>query len=584
MSQISRIFELVDRAQADVYEKFIELDEVGNEFMSSDFNSDEQRALLVKQANVLISKIPDLLRVVESQLKELPTQDSQKLNYPEKLALYREKPLFLRSQLKEIQLLSLTAEADYFHKKRIERYVQPYEESLPQDLKSELFAGRSESKETSEQTIEDQILTHNKNITNSLKLTKRLMTMSVMQTELNIDNLDQQSKDLSQLNDKLVDLESVLQKSRQIVKFIEKQDKKDRRRIYISFGFLLLCCLWVLWRRVLKVPAKILMWTLFRVFGVIGWVNLLIGRVSGPSAVSDLAQNVQVTHSLSTSQAVHTLTQSLSHDKNDFVVDKGDAEFEEEAKLSELEPETVTTSTYADIDDSESIPAEENEMVDELTATQEILHAGDTEETGAVEEDEVLPESSIQSENSAALEEISESSTQLISDDLELDEPEAAAIIELFEDVIEAELEQPVEFEVENNAEEPSDDNTIVSDPNVAYSPNEESESEPTEDLNPPVAEEPQAEQLRHETLPTDLSEEAAVEISVDVVDDSSSPWPSESEIRAGAERVEVENPAKELATAEHTLIETPKVAIEDPVLEPHTEVRHLSLAHHDEL
>lgn len=578
MSQISRIFELVDRAQADVYEKFLEMDEIGDEFVSSELNSDEQRALLVKQADTLISKIPDLLRVIESQLKQLPIEESQKFNYPEKLVLYKEKPLFLRSQLKDIQLLSLTAEAEYFHKKRIERYVKPYEESLPQDMKSELFAGRSESKESSEQTIEDQILSHNKNITNSLKLTKRLMTMSVMQTELNIDNLDQQSKDLSQLNDKLVDLESVLQRSRRIVKFIEKQDKKDRRRIYISFGFLLLCCLWVLWRRVLKVPVKILMWTLFRVFGVIGWVNLLIVKIAGPSAVSDLAQNVQATHSISTTQTVHTLTQSLSHDQNDFIVDDDENRFEENTKLSELEPETVITSTQADIDDGESNQLEVHDIVDESTTAEVILHSEENEETGIDDEDEEVSIRSTEPENSIVLEESSESRTQLEPNGHDLDGSELYATDATVKDFVKAESKEPVEDEVEGNV--------LESYPNLNGEINSERpEDLLTENLHPTDLDEQPA-QPHHETLPVDeLSEVPAVEISIDVAEDKKQ---FESDSRAGADNIEVEDvEAYGFVEAEETLIEAPKIVIEDSIVEPPTAGRptsHLSLGHHDEL
>lgn len=270
---INTYFLDIDRLQFGVFEKIDEIVNFAKPSSEQSESLDERRSDLSKSANGLIRNIAGLLKVIEVQIRQENDANVSHDFLKEKLELYKDKVDYLKLKLKESQLVAFSLENEYTHKQRIEEYVKEEKED-ENDIRDQLFAGKSQGlPNDNEHPVDEQILTQNKNITSTLKLTKQLMTMSVMQTELNIDNLDQQSRDLNTLNDKLVDLESVLVKSRQIVKFIEKQDKNDKRRIYLSIGFLLLCCAWVLWRRVLKLPVKILLWTLMKFFGVFSWIT-----------------------------------------------------------------------------------------------------------------------------------------------------------------------------------------------------------------------------------------------------------------------------------------------------------------------
>ncbi|SGZ52631.1 CIC11C00000001112 [Sungouiella intermedia] len=272
INNINAYFLEIDRIQFQVFEKINEITSLNRGSQDQSESLDERRGSIAKSANGLIRKIPGLLDVISIQIKQESHTLIEKNFLKEKLELYKEKVSYLKLKLKESQLVAYSLESELTHKQRLEEYVKDANE-VSSDMREELFAGRSHTQATdTEKPINEQILTQNQNITSSLKLTKQLMTMSVMQTELNIDGLDQQSKDLNKLNDKLVNLEGVLLKSKQIVKFIEKQDKRDKRRIYLSIGFLLICCAWVLWRRVLKMPVKILLWSLLKFFGVLNWI------------------------------------------------------------------------------------------------------------------------------------------------------------------------------------------------------------------------------------------------------------------------------------------------------------------------
>ena len=123
-----------------------------------------------------------------------------------------------------------------------------------------LLIDHKNSKE-SELSINQQIVQQNKQITKSLQTSRQLLSASILQSELNIENLDQQTKDLYKLNENFLQFNDLLNKSKQIVKFIEKQDKADRQRIYLSMGFFILCCCWVVYRRILRRPIKILLWS-----------------------------------------------------------------------------------------------------------------------------------------------------------------------------------------------------------------------------------------------------------------------------------------------------------------------------------
>lgn len=269
---ISGYFIDIDEIQSHVFDQIYQLEHLDSLNLKHGESYEDRRSSLARIATAAIIKIPDLLLVIEAQLKQLSESEATEALISEKLTLYAQNWHHLRQRLKESLLEAHSIEMDLIHKQRIAEYG---EAEKGEGTKEDLFAGRSEAKspEDSEKRIQDQILSQNKNITSSLQLTKQLMTMSVMQTELNIESIDQQSKDLNQLNDKLMILESVLTKSRQIVKFIEKQDKRDKKRIYLSIGFLICCCAWVIWRRILKTPVKLMMWSFFKFFGVLNWAT-----------------------------------------------------------------------------------------------------------------------------------------------------------------------------------------------------------------------------------------------------------------------------------------------------------------------
>lgn len=322
-------FKDIDSLQHAAFKKIGEITHLKEEDSNAGESLDDTRSALAKSANLLLNKIADLLVVIEVEILQLSSATVERELLAEKLALYKDKLPYLKKKFRESQLAAFERENEIVHEQRIRKYGRQVE-----GTKEDLFAGRSKKGNgPDERPVEDQILTQNKNITASLKQTKQLMTMSVMQTELNIDTVDQQTKDLSQLNDKLIDLEGVLVRSRQIVKFIEQQDKKDKRRIYMAIGFLVLCSAWVAWRRIFKLPVKILLWTMFKFFGVFNWVvsKQASGEVSAPASFETAIQEFATTllsaadelTSLWTEVETSTSTESFNTDEP-YVQDIGE--------------------------------------------------------------------------------------------------------------------------------------------------------------------------------------------------------------------------------------------------------------------
>lgn len=310
----------MDQLQYATYSKICEILALGaQEPDQSELSMDHQRNSLSKEANKLISQIRDLLRILGLRIDGDAVSENTLL-FKTQYELYQGKLSNLKVQLRDAQLRSYSLENELVHKQRVGKFVKVHA-TKPERTKEDLFAGRSSNKDGTNKnakTVEDQILSHNKSITSTLQATRNLMSTSVVQTELNIESLDAQTKDLSQLNDKLIDLSVVIDRSKQVVKFIEKQDREDKRRIYLSMGFFALCCAWIIWRRILKLPVKIMLWTFFKLFGIFSWVASKNSKI-------EVAVLATVTTSLASTLAT-TVASSLAAFSSDVVQDISDGD------------------------------------------------------------------------------------------------------------------------------------------------------------------------------------------------------------------------------------------------------------------
>ncbi|SCU94134.1 LAME_0F06260g1_1 [Lachancea meyersii CBS 8951] len=111
-----------------------------------------------------------------------------------------------------------------------------------------------------------RLLSTNKKITSSLVRTSHMLRSSVLQSELNVSEIQEQTASLYRLNDRFDSLSGVLNTSSKVVNVIQNASGQEKRQVYSGLSFLALCISWVLWRRVFKLPVKLMLWLWFRFF------------------------------------------------------------------------------------------------------------------------------------------------------------------------------------------------------------------------------------------------------------------------------------------------------------------------------
>lgn len=153
-------------------------------------------------------------------------------------------------------------------------------------------------------TTKEKLLNKTKRVTTNLIRGNQILQSSILQSDLNLDELKQQTNSLQKMNDKYSQFETVFNKTSQLVKTLEKASRREKRDVYFAIGFLCVCISWVLWRRIFKLPVKLALWLLFNFFKTILLNIGLIKRVSMSSK--------QVIGSLSSTDATSKVMSSVS--------------------------------------------------------------------------------------------------------------------------------------------------------------------------------------------------------------------------------------------------------------------------------
>lgn len=255
----------LDHLQKNVYSDFESL------LLTLNAPDDDNSATTIRtHINQSLLEFRDFLRIMKSTSKEDSAYRIYDLKYKSLKQKFRKVQLYLNEEqqvkIQDYRLVHFnllpetnTETSDEFNGDALH------------SARDQLFSNRS-SKKTAEASIAQQINERNTKITSSLQKSRDLLSTTILQSELNIDAIDQQTKDLAKLNERFIQFGDLLNKSRGIIKFIEKQDKLDRQRIYLSMGFFILCCCWVLYRRVLRRPLRVLFWSLFKIFNIFNWI------------------------------------------------------------------------------------------------------------------------------------------------------------------------------------------------------------------------------------------------------------------------------------------------------------------------
>ncbi|CAL9738086.1 protein transport protein Sec20p [Monosporozyma servazzii] len=155
----------------------------------------------------------------------------------------------------------------------------------------------------------DQLLNKTQMLTNNLIKSNTFLQSSILQSDLNLDDLKQQTHSLTQVQDKYSQFEAIFNKTNNLVKSLEKASNQEKRDVYIALGFLCMAISWVVWRRIFKGPTKLFLWILFKFFkGILVSAGLVKRMTGGGSTTSDniISGSVVVTEIASTLLSSHT--------------------------------------------------------------------------------------------------------------------------------------------------------------------------------------------------------------------------------------------------------------------------------------
>lgn len=123
-------------------------------------------------------------------------------------------------------------------------------------------------------------------ITSALRDMHRMAQAEVIKSHLTIDELEYSSRSLQELEHKYGAYDLVLHGARRMVKHIQEADAVDRRNMLMSLAFLATVIVWIIWRRILRRPVMLLLWTVGKLLGIVRVASKPFTAGSGGNSVA----------------------------------------------------------------------------------------------------------------------------------------------------------------------------------------------------------------------------------------------------------------------------------------------------------
>ncbi|GMM28007.1 Sec20 protein [Martiniozyma asiatica (nom. inval.)] len=108
------------------------------------------------------------------------------------------------------------------------------------------------------------LLQTNEALTSKLQNVSAMMQSTILSSELNASELDQSTKFLQNLGERYGVFGDVLKTTGRLVDEINKAGKQERILIWRSIWFFVAVCVWILWKRIFKRPALLLIWVFWK--------------------------------------------------------------------------------------------------------------------------------------------------------------------------------------------------------------------------------------------------------------------------------------------------------------------------------
>lgn len=122
-------------------------------------------------------------------------------------------------------------------------------------------------------SFRSQLVDKAEDVTAVMRQLHKMAQTEAMVSSINLEELEQSTVSLQQLNMKYSGFNLLLTGSKQLIRHLEQADKWDRIYMLASLGFLFLVLLWIIWRRILKAPTILVVSTFKLLFSIGKKVN-----------------------------------------------------------------------------------------------------------------------------------------------------------------------------------------------------------------------------------------------------------------------------------------------------------------------
>ncbi|AOA60406.1 v-SNARE [Komagataella phaffii CBS 7435] len=244
---------------------------------------EEFESLRERETEQVLNSLSSFSECIELYVYNLDQEATKNLDRLIFLDVFKEHLSDLRSQLRTAILANQANQKRCFEAHRQIYCQNSYK--LAEERQSKV-QGQDESKSSVDDTIEDstpievKILNKNQLITDSLGKSREMMQSSVMQSELNLEELDQNSRDLQTLSDRYALFNGIISGTSELMKTINKSSKKEKRDIYMALAVFCAVSAWIVWRRLLRRPVMLVFWMVLKSFNILGFVLRLFGFTS----------------------------------------------------------------------------------------------------------------------------------------------------------------------------------------------------------------------------------------------------------------------------------------------------------------
>lgn len=158
-------------------------------------------------------------------------------------------------------------------------------------------------------SAKESLLNTNTQLTDKLQNVSALMKSTILASELNMAELELSNSTLVHLGERYSVFGDVLKKTNSLVTQINKASKRDRVMIYRAIYFFIAVSVWILYRRLLRKPIRLVLWLVFSSIKLVLWGA---SSTSAKTPVEEsLSASLEIVSTVATTETINLVTETL---------------------------------------------------------------------------------------------------------------------------------------------------------------------------------------------------------------------------------------------------------------------------------